>query len=31
MEGKDIDFLKPQANIEAIEIGWRWLDEGENI
>lgn len=26
VEAGEIDFLKPQAHIEAVEIGWRWLD-----
>lgn len=26
LDASEIDFLKPQANIEAVEIGWRWVD-----
>ncbi|GJN93238.1 hypothetical protein Rhopal_006285-T1 [Rhodotorula paludigena] len=26
IQGKDLDFRKPFAGIEALEVGWRWLD-----
>ncbi|GAA6044024.1 hypothetical protein JCM8097_004307 [Rhodosporidiobolus ruineniae] len=26
IEAKELDFLKPFAGIEEVEIGWRWLD-----
>lgn len=25
IEAGEVDFLKPQANIDAVEIGLRWL------
>lgn len=25
IEGKDLDFRKPFAGIDRVEIGWRWL------
>ena len=24
-DAQDVDFYKPAANIDAIEIAWRWL------
>ena len=25
IKGKDLDFRKPFAGIDEVEIGWRWL------